>query len=743
MRLRNGLFGLGVGLLLVAAWALGSAAPASAATDVVTNLNDSGAGSLRAVIAAAGSGDTVEFESGVTGTISLTSGAIAIEKSLTIVGPGASLLKVDAGDKSRIFETTGTFSSISVSISGLTLAEGASSDLGGAIYFDPDVTSGPASLTVLASTFADNTAGGEGTKSTSSGQGSGGGIAFETTGMLTVTNSAFTGNTVGGNGGEGTSSAQGNGGAIETSGDDAVSVTDSSFSANRAGGNGGDGISSAQGEGGAIDFFGEAEGATLTVTESSFSANSAGGNGGDGISSAQGGGGAIEFFGAAEHATLTVAASTFYGNQAGGSVGAGESSGEGVGGAIEFFGKGGATLTNDTIEGNSVGGSIGAVSGAGVAGGGLYGGLPATLLNDTLDGNVVIGAAGAGGNIDASPGPVTLKNTIVSAGTATNGPNCAANVISTGHNLESTTPSECGLNPALGDLIGVNPLLGPLQFNGGPTQTQALLEGSPAIEAGENAGCPATDQRGVARPQRPGGRCAIGAFEFVPLASVHPTSEQPARESASISSPPSSGIAITPKGVEELLLGCSKRELVLNDVLVRGGRVDLNGSAAKSLDGKKVKIIFDSGKQVATATVGSHGQFSTTAPLPPASIRHSNSARYMAESGRQRSLNLKLNRRLKLENPTFSRGAVLLTGEVVPPLTKPIATVTVEQQLECGRTTRILTFKPAANGSFHVNIKVPAAAKAGIYRLTSSVRETTRSRHGFATYSLPLPVVLG
>jgi len=701
MRLRNGLFGLGVGLVLVAVWALGSAAAASAATDMVTSLNDSGAGSLRAVIAAAGSGDTVEFEPGVAGTIALASGAIAVEKSLTIIGPGASLLKIDAGHKSRIFETTGTFSSISVSISGLTLADGASSEFGGAISFEPDVTPGPASLTVMASTFADNAAGGEGTNSKSSGQGNGGGIASETTGMLTITNSTFTGNTAGGNGGEGESSAQGNGGAVETSGDDAVSVTDSSFIANRAGGNGGDGISSAQGGGGAIDFFGTAEPATLTVTSS-----------------------------------------TFNGNQAGGSAGAGGSSGEGDGGAIEFFGKGAATLTNDTVEGNSVGGPVGAVSGAGFAGGGLYGGLPATLLNDTLDGNAVIGVAGTGGNLDASPGPVTLENTIVASGTATNGPNCGANVISAGHNLESTTPSECGLNPALGDLIGVNPLLGPLQLNGGLTQTQALLEGSPAIEAGENAACPATDQRGVARPQPLGGRCDIGAFELVPLAPKQPATEQPAPPSTPISSP-SGGIASTPKEVEELLLGCSKRELVLNNVLVRDGRVDLNGSAAKSLDGKKVKIIFDSGKPVATATVGSHGQFSTIAPLPPASIRDSNSARYMAESGRQHSLNLKLNRRLKLENPTFSSDAVSLTGQVVPPLTKPIATVTVEQQLECGRTTRILTFKPAANGSFHVSIKVPAAAKAGIYRLTSTVRETTHSKHGFATYSLPLPVLLG
>ncbi len=203
-------------------------------------------------------------------------------------------------------------------------------------------------------------------------------------------------------------------------------------------------------------------------------------------------------------------------------------------------------------------------------------------------------------------------------------------------------------------------------------------------------------------------------------------------------------VATTPKAVEELLLGCTKRSLVLNDVLVRGGRVALEGSAAKSLLGKKVKIIFDGGKQVATATVQANGQFSSTAPLPAARLRESNSARYLAESGSQRSLNLKLTRRLSLEPPKFSGASVTLSGQVVPPLTKPIAKVTVEQQLECGKTSKVLTFTPPASGRFHVTINgIPANAKAGIYRLTSSVTEKPGAKHGFATFSLPLPVALG
>jgi hypothetical protein len=62
-----------------------------------------------------------------------------------------------------------------------------------------------------------------------------------------------------------------------------------------------------------------------------------------------------------------------------------------------------------------------------------------------------------------------------------------------------------------GNIIGVDPLLGPLASNGGSTLTMLPLPGSPAINAGTNAGCPAYDQRGVKRPQ--GGTCDIGSVE--------------------------------------------------------------------------------------------------------------------------------------------------------------------------------------------------------------------------------------
>ncbi len=206
---------------------------------------------------------------------------------------------------------------------------------------------------------------------------------------------------------------------------------------------------------------------------------------------------------------------------------------------------------------------------------------------------------------------------------------------------------------------------------------------------------------------------------------------------------PTTGIATTPKAVEEVLLACTKRPLVLSDVLVRGDRVLLEGSAAESLHGKKVKIIFDGHVHAATATIAADGEFSTTAPLPSVRLRDSNSARYQAESGSQRSLDLKLTRRLTLEPPTFSAGTVTLVGQVLPPLRKPATEITVEQELECGSTTIVGRFKPSASGRFHITLKVPAIAKAGLYRLQSSVAEKPGSKHGFSTYSLPLPVILG
>jgi hypothetical protein len=193
----------------------------------------------------------------------------------------------------------------------------------------------------------------------------------------------------------------------------------------------------------------------------------------------------------------------------------------------------------------------------------------------------------------------------------------------------------------------------------------------------------------------------------------------------------------------ELALACTTRKLTLIDVFERGARVVLDGAAAKSLDGQQVTILFDDHTRAATAVIGAGGLFATTAPLPPAKLRDSNRARYLAEVGQQRSLDLKLTRRLILDTPTSSDGTVTLVGEVVPPLAKPLAPILVQQQTSCTNETTIEKVKESPNGHFRVSIKAPSGQQAVSYRLSTLVRENRSSTKGFATYSLSLPVALG
>ncbi|HEX6834895.1 MAG TPA: hypothetical protein VF132_15255 [Rudaea sp.] len=117
---------------------LGAAAfadPALAATITVTNLNDGGLGSLRQAIADANGSagpDTIVFQSGLTGTITLTSGQLAISDSVDIQGPGAAVLSVSGNNASRVFYLYSSATVLDVSISGLTIT-GGSADIGGGI----------------------------------------------------------------------------------------------------------------------------------------------------------------------------------------------------------------------------------------------------------------------------------------------------------------------------------------------------------------------------------------------------------------------------------------------------------------------------------------------------------------------------------------------------------------------------------------------------------------------------------
>ncbi len=119
---------------------------------------------------------------------------------------------------------------------------------------------------------------------------------------------------------------------------------------------------------------------------------------------------------------------------------------------------------------------------------------------------------------------VTFRNTIIAGNIGPSGADCSGTLTSEGFNLiQDTTGCTIG-GDTTDNVIGQAPLLGPLQVNGGHTATHALLEGSPAIDAGNEAvpgsggtACAATDQRGVGRPRDGNAdfirRCDIGAFE--------------------------------------------------------------------------------------------------------------------------------------------------------------------------------------------------------------------------------------
>jgi len=146
-----------------------------------------------------------------------------------------------------------------------------------------------------------------------------------------------------------------------------------------------------------------------------------------------------------------------------------------------------------------------------------------TLVNDTVTDN---DAHTGGGVFHFNAGTATVRNSII-AGNLVDldgvGPDVFGAFASGGHNLIGDGSGSTGFaNGVNGDMVGtadtpLDPRLGPLANNGGPTQTHALRAGSPAIDQGEETDAPATDQRGVGRPRDGDGNGSpavdIGAFE--------------------------------------------------------------------------------------------------------------------------------------------------------------------------------------------------------------------------------------
>ena len=163
--------------------------------------------------------------------------------------------------------------------------------------------------------------------------------------------------------------------------------------------------------------------------------------------------------------------------------------------------KGTAALSNCTISGNS----------AQAYGGGINNVAELTVSNTTFSGN----SANFGGSIAiGNPVTVSIGDTVLKAGKmGGNIYNDGGTVISRGYNLSSDNGG--GYLNGPGDQINTEPLLGPLQDNGGPRLTHALLPGSPAIDAGDPNFTPPPfyDQRGPGFPRVVNGRIDIGSFE--------------------------------------------------------------------------------------------------------------------------------------------------------------------------------------------------------------------------------------
>jgi hypothetical protein len=177
-----------------------------------------------------------------------------------------------------------------------------------------------------------------------------------------------------------------------------------------------------------------------------------------------------------------------------------------VGGGI-VVGTGSALqMNNCTVSGNNS-----SFDGGGILNQGTLAINACTIVNNS--------APGGGGGLETITNTTTLRNTILAGNSGSSGPDGYTPlgfINSEGYNLIGST-ANCTIVPGTGDVMGfsfASLLLGPLQNNGGPTQTHALLPGSPAIDAipGCN-GSPATDQRGIARPQ--GTACDVGAFEAI------------------------------------------------------------------------------------------------------------------------------------------------------------------------------------------------------------------------------------
>ena len=191
-------------------------------------------------------------------------------------------------------------------------------------------------------------------------------------------------------------------------------------------------------------------------------------------------------------------------------------------------------------------------------------------------------------------------------------------------------------------------------------------------------------------------------------------------------------------------LRCTARRLVLIDVVRRKGRVRMLGAADRRLAGRRVAIHYmDTGKRVARPRVGSDGLFRASAPLPPRAVRDTNRARYQARVGGQRSLALKLTRRLRITSIRPRGRNVVISGRISRPLARPIQRVTVIRRVSCGRVEVAKRFKPRRNGRFRVTLRGAKTRQVATFRFRTRVRYRVGNPRLFRTFTLPQYVDIG
>jgi Bacterial Ig-like domain (group 3) len=477
----------------------------------------------------------------------------------TIEGAGPGLTVINANNIDRVLQVVGN---VNVVLSNLTITGGQATNggsIGGTAALGGGILNNGGSLTLDDVTVTNNIAQGN------PGQDAfGGGIYTNGTSLTlsdsTVTlNQAIGGNGIAGNdGGTGQAGANGGnggnakGGGIYVAGGKLI-LKDSTIDHNKAtggkganGGHGGHGGSSntggSTGGGGGTGAGGGTGGGGGTCSGGGSSNPGGGGSsnpgGGSSGGGSSGGGSSCCAARAAVKAAVAIP---------GGNGGLGGLGGNAQGGGL-FIANGMVSLTNSTIADNTVaggnggdGGDAGTGAGGGNGGaaglsqgGGLYlaaGSLD--LTNDTIAYNIAqattgglggvggvagLDQTGQGGGVYNNAAALSAANSLFGDNSAGFGVDFAGNFQSADHNLVGNGTGS-NLNPASpdanGNLVGssavpINPQIGTLQNNGGPTQTIALLTGSPAINSGDPNAEPSTDQRGEPRDQGPD----IGAFEY-------------------------------------------------------------------------------------------------------------------------------------------------------------------------------------------------------------------------------------